>query len=567
MKNPLLVLLLVSFAETLSAQNSNPPNIIEDTDPYGEAATPSCVFIYHNGVLDSVCADFYVKNIGGPGDINVTVTAYEYTENKQFTVQGDARYELRSIFPVNSWQFASVIYSCTVAASFSGSPGITITDGYTGFAALDTTNSTLTFSSDLEWTFQNVAQTASPYLISGFTTPLNSVKAVNQNVAWAAGDSGKVFMTTNGGSNWNSVDGGAIGLDTIYAMEAIDANTAFVAPTSSSDTTFIYRTTDGGTTWQQMFSQSGGFIDGIKMYDVNNGIGLGNPVGGKWTILKTTDGGATWGRIATEPTQLGSEYGLGNSLATSGHANIWFGTNLNRIYHSADTGRTWQSNRLPFTYCSAISFNDSLNGIAGDSSGDIAQTTDGGNSWSSAKHLGTGGVTGISSLGNDLFCIVGNTVYHSRDQGATWAESFINNPPMDSLSSRLTDLSFVANASVISGWTIGDDGSVAAFSGTTTPVGVENNRKSTPTEFALQQNYPNPFNPTTIINYHLPMDDMVTLKVYDVLGREVKTLVSEHQIAGNYSVTFSACNLPSGVYFYSLQAGTYHNTKKLLLLK
>ncbi len=90
---------------------------------------------------------------------------------------------------------------------------------------------------------------------------------------------------------------------------------------------------------------------------------------------------------------------------------------------------------------------------------------------------------------------------------------------------------------------------------------------SLPAEFQLQQNYPNPFNPSTVISYQLPTNELVVLKVFDVLGREVETLVNQRQTAGNHSVRFNAANLPSGVYFYRLQAGTYRDTKKLLLLK
>ncbi len=85
--------------------------------------------------------------------------------------------------------------------------------------------------------------------------------------------------------------------------------------------------------------------------------------------------------------------------------------------------------------------------------------------------------------------------------------------------------------------------------------------------FALKQNYPNPFNPSTIIKYQLPANSRVTLKVYDVLGREVTTLVDEIQSAGTHVVTFDGARFPSGVYFYRLETGTYHDVKKLLLLK
>jgi len=81
------------------------------------------------------------------------------------------------------------------------------------------------------------------------------------------------------------------------------------------------------------------------------------------------------------------------------------------------------------------------------------------------------------------------------------------------------------------------------------------------------QNYPNPFNPSTKISYQIPTKNLVTLKVYDILGREVATLVNAQQNAGQYVATFDGSRLASGVYFYRIQAGTYINTKKLLLLK
>jgi len=85
--------------------------------------------------------------------------------------------------------------------------------------------------------------------------------------------------------------------------------------------------------------------------------------------------------------------------------------------------------------------------------------------------------------------------------------------------------------------------------------------------FELYNNYPNPFNPTTRIDYQLPMNSLVTLKVYDILGREVATLVNERENAGTHTVKFDAVNLASGVYFCRLQAGTFTDMKKLLLLK
>jgi hypothetical protein len=99
------------------------------------------------------------------------------------------------------------------------------------------------------------------------------------------------------------------------------------------------------------------------------------------------------------------------------------------------------------------------------------------------------------------------------------------------------------------------------------PVDVKNS-KIKQFRFALNQNYPNPFNPTTNISFSIPSKSFVSLKVFDLLGREVATLVSEEMLAGNHSRQWNAINIPSGVYFYRLQAGSsYNETKKLILLK
>ncbi len=88
-----------------------------------------------------------------------------------------------------------------------------------------------------------------------------------------------------------------------------------------------------------------------------------------------------------------------------------------------------------------------------------------------------------------------------------------------------------------------------------------------PNEYSLYQNYPNPFNPSTTITYELPKASFVTLKVFDMLGREIKSLVNGYKSQGKYSVNFNASNLASGVYFYKIESGEYSSIKKMLLLK
>lgn len=96
---------------------------------------------------------------------------------------------------------------------------------------------------------------------------------------------------------------------------------------------------------------------------------------------------------------------------------------------------------------------------------------------------------------------------------------------------------------------------------------IENEKNISPFNFNLSQNYPNPFNPSTAISYQLSAVSQTTLKVYDILGREITTLVNELQKPGSYIVNFNASNLPSGIYFYQLKADNYLSTKKMILLK
>ena len=118
-----------------------------------------------------------------------------------------------------------------------------------------------------------------------------------------------------------------------------------------------------------------------------------------------------------------------------------------------------------------------------------------------------------------------------------------------------------AGAPIVLNNIFGVQDSVSAF----TDVKKENS--NIPDKFNLSQNYPNPFNPSTIINYSIPKSQMVTLKIYNILGQEVATLVNHEQTAGNYKVTFDASRLSSGVYFYSLRTGNFSAVKKMMLLK
>jgi hypothetical protein len=154
--------------------------------------------------------------------------------------------------------------------------------------------------------------------------------------------------------------------------------------------------------------------------------------------------------------------------------------------------------------------------------------------------------------------------------------SLVNNfvPALGDTFKVLTYSSYTGNFSAINGLNTGTGisfdtvfTSTALLLVTVTASDIEENLISIPKEYALAQNYPNPFNPSTKINYQIPELSFVTIKVYDVLGGEVATLVNEEKPADTYELTWYAEQLPSGIYFYQLKGGEFIETKKMVLIK
>ena len=115
------------------------------------------------------------------------------------------------------------------------------------------------------------------------------------------------------------------------------------------------------------------------------------------------------------------------------------------------------------------------------------------------------------------------------------------------------------------GWAVGANGLILKYQGVTS-IGEERINRI-PSEYFLSNNFPNPFNPSTTIRYSIPQSTNVTIKVFDILGNEIETLVNKEKPTGTYELTWYAENLPSGIYFYQLKSDNYLETKKMILLK
>jgi photosystem II stability/assembly factor-like uncharacterized protein len=410
--------------------------------------------------------------------------------------------------------------------------------------------------------------------VSNTENYLESVDAVNPSVAWVAGDNATLLRTVDGGATWTPVNGNLTSED-FFNISAVDAQMA-VTTTSTASGTYLFRTTNGGASWDTVYYQDGGFLDAIHMYDANDGIAVGDPVGGKWTVLKTTDGGATRARIATEPDQVGGEWGAVNGLSTIGKTHIWFsqGTATNRNYRSTDGGLTWASSTVPWSsgFSPAIHFNDEMYGVAARSNGTAAaRSTDGGATWTAITIPSSGSIYGVWGSGLDFYITRGEKVYRSTDRGVTWELTYNGGI------SLLTHMNMVTLGAGTVGWAIGSSGGITSYNGTLT--GVEDHVvQQLPVSYDLLQNYPNPFNPATTISYALPEAAFVTLRIFNVLGQEVAQLVSEVQSAGVQTLrwegrTNAGLQVASGVYFYRLEAkpvnggSAFTSIKKMLLLK
>jgi hypothetical protein len=234
---------------------------------------------------------------------------------------------------------------------------------------------------------------------------------------------------------------------------------------------------------------------------------------------------------------------------------------------TSDGGNTWSTKLKTTNYLISIYFiSPSIGWAIARSNNTIFKTTDGGDTWTEQSIDASFPLSSLYFISSQKgWIIAGNEIFKTNDGGSTWHKQ---------IWAGYTYLNDIAFTSETDGWIIGGNGLILKTTDGGGIVSVENKDIShIPTDFSLSQNYPNPFNPTTTIKYQLPSAGHVTLKVYDMLGREVATLVNEEKAPGNYEVTFDAnhseqCRgMASGVYFYRLQAGNFSETKKFVLMK
>ena len=283
---------------------------------------------------------------------------------------------------------------------------------------------------------------------SGFTTAsrgINHISIVNANIVWATAYDGsggganvqQFTKTTDGGNTWipGNINVGNTGLG-ISMITAFDANTAWLAayPTTNQ-TGGIWKTTNGGTTWTRQntatFNNASSFTNVVHFWDANEGFCQGDPINGEFELYRTTNGGTTWTLVpgANIPNPLAGEYGYTRQIEVVGN-DVWFTTNMGRIYHSTNKGLNWVVYQSPLTdfggtgQSGNLSFKDGSTGLIIDNAGVVYETTNGGANWSTLTTTGSVFVNGLCYIEgtSTVFSTGANPAgsSYSQDGGVTW---------------------------------------------------------------------------------------------------------------------------------------------------
>jgi len=389
--------------------------------------------------------------------------------------------------------------------------------------------------------------------ISGTSTYLRSIENTENEIVYIAGNNGTLLKSTNGGDVWFSLVSGTS--NHLWDMEFINSNIGYCVGYGGT----ILKTTDWGLTWFPKTSGTTENLYCIFIVDSNN-LYIGSTNG---TILKSIDGSEEWS------IQILGNYNIIYDILFLNH-DIGFACGVGFAIKTTDGGTNWiqmdtggiQDHWFLSVYFQNPNMGYIISGYGdpyGWSTGQISKTNDGGNNWIQL-YAGTNLLSDIVFLSENLgFAVgIGGIILKTTNTGFDW---LIEDTPTNYF---LSDIDFsIPIEGYVDGFAVGEGGMILKREG----ISSAKQDDALITYYNLSQNFPNPFNPTTTIKYQIPEISFVTLKVYDVLGNEIATIVNEEKPAGSYDVEFDGIGLPSGIYFYHLRAGSFVETKKMVLLK
>jgi photosystem II stability/assembly factor-like uncharacterized protein len=443
-----------------------------------------------------------------------------------------------------------------------------------------------------------------------------AISVIDSNTAVVSANG--VHRTIDAGLHWMSL-GGPSGMWTPCDVSAPDTSAVWAAMGDGR----ILKWEQSSGSWLEQYRDTNAttFMNYVKMFDTQHGIAMGDArnTSGPAIFLRTTDGGTHW--VSVNDSAFGGYSGsVWNRLDfLSLDVGYFFesGVYPQKLYKTTDGCQHWEATALPESlYVEGMNFYSAELGLAHSQvlknvngnwiySRYIARTIDGGASWQvfdAPENIWGGVFAFLPENPAKVWMTDDVKLYFSADTGRTWTEK---------LDKGGRDIQFTDS---LYGWMLGDKGVLYYTSNGGDPPSAVRSRWEGPRGFALEQNYPNPFsagggsasggNPTTRIRYIVgrvvapsgasssgvepfgsprrstlsppegrvqwvegPAVNNVRLIVYDVLGREVAVLVNERKAPGMYEVTFDASGLASGTYLYRMTAGSFQETKPMLLLK
>jgi len=363
-----------------------------------------------------------------------------------------------------------------------------------------------------------------------------------------AGTGNCLYFSTNDGLNWNET---ALNYQKVYSF-AINGSNIFVGTEFNG----IYRSTNNGMNWEQVYNYDNWIVD-LKI--IGNSIFAGTAGMG---IIKSTNNGMNWVQSGLSNVNVVYKFATINN-------NIFAGV-MGGIYISSDNGTNWSLTGID----SLCVYNFALNGFkffAGTINGLFISSNNGTN-WIETSFYNQN-VVSLYVYGNNIIAGIYNSyesnggVYLTTNNGLNWIEK---NQGFNQIPTPRT---FLIKDNYIY---VGTYSHSVWRRPLSEIIGIKPISEIVPDRYSLSQNYPNPFNPATKIKFDIPAlssplgrgaGGMCVLKVFDILGKEIETLVNEKLNPGTYEVTFNASQYPSGVYFYRLITDNFTDTKRMILLK
>src|SRR4030095_943459 len=397
--------------------------------------------------------------------------------------------------------------------------------------------------------------TSSQWTVQTIFNPAQSLQAIrfyDANTGYTCapvygGSTYEIHKTTNAGLSWVDQNAGYTGTR-FMAIYILHPDTVYI----SGNEGIILKTVNGGSNWVTIYSEATLQLWGLHF--VNSFTGY--TVGSAGRVMKTTNAGANWvNQTAPTGTSLASVYFINeNTGFISGYAIALKTTNA---------GTNWINMNAPFfssfeNFREIFFFNENL-GLYVSDAGRIGKTTNSGTNWTLVNSGTTRSLFGVYFINTQTGYACGDmgAIVRTTDGGDNWTAQ---TSPLNEI---YTDIWFTsANTGYISSWS----GKVLkTTNGGIVPIKPISSE--VPDGFSLSQNYPNPFNPSSKIKFQISKLSNAKLIVFDVLGREVSTLVNEELKPGTYEAEWDAGNFSNGVYYYKLEAGDFTETKKMILVK